>query len=334
MKIIIGISILLISINIVTSQKSDLAFGNICEENQECKSQHCISICDHEQKQKACTEPNWYYLRHGKEIPTCMHPSYVRRNVGSIPFTRVRMIGHSCHSDKNCQSKHCLPMCESSTTMWRCVEPKSFFERQKLDMPKCVKLSYIVSYRQEQKLKGKEIEQVSSVNTDSEGPRSIEDEEKAVTITPGPSRMLGQTCAQHAECFSSNCVSVCETSENKESRCIEPRLSFTMHKLPVPNCIGLEAANDLVKLVLSSVNADENSIEEVIWKRLNFLSHTPDDKLKNRSKNSSSSKSAKANANDKPKSAPILEASQNGKSGSNNWSDLYSSLRSGVKSSG
>jgi len=268
--VVVGISILLfISINIASSQKLELAFGNSCEENSQCKSQHCISICDRA-GQKACTEPDWYYLRHDKQIPACMQLSYVRRNVGSIPFIRERMIGHSCHSDKNCQSKHCIPMCETTTTMWRCVEPKSFFERQKLVMPKCAKLSYIISYRKQQR-KQQRIELASSAS------KSVQSEE-AVTIAPEPSRMLGQTCAQHAECFSSNCVPVCNefTSENKETRCIEPRLSFIMHNLAVPSCISQEAVDDLVKLVESSVTAEKNNIEGVIWKRLNLLS-TPDD---------------------------------------------------------
>lgn len=299
MKTIIAISSLIIAyLSIVASQESDLPFGSSCKENTECKSQHCITICDRVGGQKACTEPDWYYLRHGKQIPTCMPPSYVRRKVGSIPFIRERAIGHSCHSDNNCQSKHCLPMCESATTMWRCMEPRSFFERQKLDVPKCAKLSYIESFRQQQKLaKAKGIEEaVSTVRkTNSSENANSEVEEKPAIVASEAFRMLGQTCEEHAECFSSNCVPVCtEASEIKESRCIEPRLSFTMNNLSVPNCIGAEAAYDLMKLVLSSVEADRNKIEEVIWKRLHLLT-TPqnEDKSKNEIKDSSSSKSSK-----------------------------------------
>jgi len=323
-----SVAIAVLCIHIVSCQDLDLTFGKICKDNKQCKSQHCIPICDG--VEKACTEPDWYYLRHAKEIPTCMKSSYTRRNIGSIPFVRERLIGHSCHNDTNCQSKHCLPMCESASTMWRCLEPRSFFERQKLDMPKCVKLSYITSYMKEENKKKKETERASIFSTNLKGSKIVETKEETV-----PSRGLGQTCSQHLECFSDHCVYACTESskfEEKESRCIEPRMSFTMYNLPVPNCVGEEAMNDLVKLVDTSTTTDKDgnsNIEEIIWKRLHLLS-SPDDvniskSTKEKIKSLDSSKATKHN--EEPKSSVKFEKSKKAERGNGSWVDLYSSLR-------
>jgi len=302
----------------VSSENIALTFGKKCEINNQCQSQNCVPICN--SAENACIEPDYYYIRHDKQIPTCIKPNYVVRNVGSIPFSRERQIGHSCHHDKNCVTKHCLPMCESSTTMWRCIEPRSFFEREKLDMPICAKLSYVTSHIKEGQVT-EEVKKQAPLGI-SNLKRSKSVEEKTIITT------LGQLCSQHSNCLSSNCVSICESPKpGAESRCIEPRMSFTMYNLPIPKCINREAMDDLVKLVDSSIieKIGTNNIEEVIWKRLHLLS-TPDvSKVEDVNKSFDTSA---ATANVEPKSdAPVI--SENARRDNGSWLELYSVLRGG-----
>jgi len=64
---------------------------------------------------------------------------------------------------------------------------------------------------------------------------------------PAASRNLGETCSGHLNCVSGNCVPLCEDPK-KESRCIEPRWSFTMYDLPVPSCIDSDTTMSFLKL--------------------------------------------------------------------------------------
>ena len=101
-----------------------LTFGKRCEIPNQCKSQQCTPICESTNNEKACTEPDWYYVRHVKEIPTCVPLHFLSRKITSLAYSKKRRVGYSCHNDNNCQSRHCLPSCDTSTNMWRCEPPR------------------------------------------------------------------------------------------------------------------------------------------------------------------------------------------------------------------
>ena len=252
-------------VDFISCQSDLLKFSNKCEENIQCASQQCTPICDSSPNDKACTEPSWYYLRHEKEMPTCVDSSYLKRRVATLTYAKPRRIGDSCHTDNNCQSRYCVPMCDTESKLWRCIAPKSFFESQNMEVPKCA---------------------------------SVEEYP--------PTKSLGQLCAYHSECYSRNCVSICESPKlDEESRCIEPRMYFTMSKLLIPKCVSRETMGNLVKTVELSANDKEGAtVEKIIWDRLKLLSEkTP-------------------NAISKPQRSKKERPPDN-------WVDFYSALRGG-----
>jgi len=301
------------------SSLNDGTFSQNCESQKDCKSQQCTPICDSTNNEKACTEPSWFYVRHLQEIPTCVPSEYLSRKITSSVFTNKRSIGQSCHNDRNCLSLHCLPSCESSSTVWNCVEKRSFFERQNLDLPICASTNYV-----------KVVEEPSpKISLHTEGSRRIEkviekeeqsptisldsEESKIVENHLSSMKSLGQSCSQHADCYSKNCISICESPrQEEESRCIEAEMSFAMYNLPTPKCLGREEMKNLV----SSVDA---GIEQVIWNRLALL--------RAKASNGTDKHQGKNKLEDIPKQ-DVSGASKNA-NGFDSWGDLYSSLRGG-----
>lgn len=312
------IAILCGCIHFAASQ-NDGTFSQKCESQRDCKSRQCTPICDSTNNEKACTEPIWFYIRHLQEIPTCVPADYLSRKITSSVFTNKRNIGQSCHNDRNCLSLHCLPSCETSSTMWNCVEKRSFFERQNLDLPKCASTNYV-----------KVAEEPSpKISLNTEGSRRIEkviekeeqsptislksEESKIVKNHLSSMKSLGQSCSKHSDCYSLNCISTCGSPRQEEaSRCIEAEMSFAMNNLPVPKCLGREEMKNLA----SSVDA---GIEQVIWTRLALL--------RAKAANGTDKHQGKKKLEDIPKQ-DVSGASKNA-NGFDSWGDLYSSLRGG-----
>ena len=240
------IVILCAIVGLVTSEKGVL-FGGKCENHDDCKSQQCTPICD-SLTESACTMPSWYYLRHETVVPSCVTESYLEtRKVGSVPFSKQRRIGHSCHNNDNCESRHCVPMCDTDHTMWRCIESRSFFINANKEVPTCTDAEKVVRQK---------------ITKSSE--ESTEGERKAHQKPVTPKR-LGALCAQNSECDSNNCVPMCRSSKpEKEARCIEPSESFNTHKVPVPKCMSRGSMTRFVNEVNPSA-ADE--LEEIRIKR-------------------------------------------------------------------
>ena len=238
------ISILLILCGYIgfVSSLEAVSFGGLCESDEECKSQHCISVCESEEKM--CIEPKWYFLRHEKVIPPCRKEKYRNRKINTLAFVKPRRIGHSCHSDINCNADHCVPMCDPERTMWRCIEPRSFYTNNKLPLPECSDQTYVY-------------------------PKMVEDNAVDVVEDEGepilPSKSLGKKCSAQSECFSQHCATVCQSDEK---RCIEPEISYTSHGLSVPTCISAKVIDDLVKEINKLTNAP--NIEEVGERKFRF----------------------------------------------------------------
>lgn len=216
-----------------------------CGHNQECKSQHCVSLCADLSKggSKAetsfCMEADWFYKRHGLSIPCITHRDLQRK----MQFSNEHLLGETCHNDGNCMTKHCVPECASGDSgLWKCIEPKVFYARNNIQPPKCITKETI----------------------------KVLNELKV----PAASRNLGETCAGHLNCVSGHCVACCEDPQ-KESRCIEPRWSFTMYDLPVPVCVDTNTTNSLLQLTgyngangftdfLSGRQAGQNTVHSLL----------------------------------------------------------------------
>ena len=301
-------SLTIILCGYIASASAGKIFGEKCEIKMECSSQHCVPICNSSENEKACIEPQWYYQRHEKSIPTCVDKNYPQRKNTSLAYAKPRRIGHSCHNDINCQSRHCVPTCDSKSTMWRCIEPRSFFESQRLDIPKCTDLDYVHPRVVE-----------VALEESTEALTAFKPEVKKDPVSRKP---LGQLCLNHSECFSKNCVSICDSSTpEKESRCIEPTFSFTMHNLPIPKCLNREAMESLVKDVDST---SASTVEELIWARLNFLKGKApnDERMAQVETKSLSGPEVKVVKESKPANVPKPARKEEV-----NWAEFYSGLR-------
>ena len=101
-----------------------------CEEDRECLSRKCVPFCGDSSK-KLCNQPDWFYERHGLEFPQC-----VEKNIDYSRFYKNRKAGETCHNDSGCDSRHCLKECSSK--VMKCAESKSFFQENKMGVPKCI----------------------------------------------------------------------------------------------------------------------------------------------------------------------------------------------------
>jgi len=109
--------------------------GKICSNDSDCRSQHCIQVCG--SSTKSCVEPEWFFKRHGVEVPECIDESFSKKFV-RLHTSNRRDLGDTCVVDSNCISHHCLPRCGSSDNKHLCIEPKSFYVNQGIRLPECV----------------------------------------------------------------------------------------------------------------------------------------------------------------------------------------------------
>jgi len=124
-------------------------------------------------------------------------------------------------SESDCFSQHCKPVCGSKDSIARCVEAKSFFKHLNIE-ENCV----------------------SELDAGILGRK-----------VPGSTRELGEECINHGNCFSGNCVPICENGATGTLRCIEAVYSFSRHNKPIPTCISLIASSDHLELH-NKVSAD------------------------------------------------------------------------------
>jgi len=190
--------------------------GYSCENSNQCVSRQCVSLCDNSSS-KICMKPDWYYKRYGLEYPTCV------KDAKDFPIYSARQVGETCHHDNVCKSKFCLASC--SGTSWKCVESKSFYGENNVEVPKCAE------------------DNAADKASDNNSNNS-----EVVKVH------LGQRCKSNDECISSHCIRVCD-SKPLESLCIEPRWSFEMYKIDVPSCIDQDKALQLEKLLKSSATS-------------------------------------------------------------------------------
>lgn len=108
--------------------------GRTCSNNSDCRSQNCVQVCG--SSTKSCVEPEWFFKRHGVEVPECIDEGFYNKFV-KLHSSERRELGETCVVDSNCISHHCLPRCGSSNKHL-CIEPKSFYENQGISTPECV----------------------------------------------------------------------------------------------------------------------------------------------------------------------------------------------------
>ena len=207
------------------------AFGEKCTSDNQCVSHHCVSICESEENM--CIEPNWYFLRHQLTIPDCVRARYQHKKKSALAFGKPRRIGQSCHSNNNCNSNHCVSTCDPERSMWKCLEPRAFYNFYNLDIPKCTDTAYVY-------------------------PKLFHDSVDSTEVNG-----LGRECSENSDCYSDNCLLICGSDEK---RCLEPLVSYEWHKLAVPDCIDPDRMADLLQEINDITNASD--IEEVKGRKL------------------------------------------------------------------
>jgi len=145
--------------------------------------------------------------------------------LGWLSFVSARKLGLGdiCMHDIDCFSQNCIPECETNGSIFRCVEPKSFF-----------------------------------LHLSIEGSCVSEYDTRMLGQFSESSLRLGEQCENHDSCESGSCVPICEA--NSILRCIEPVYSFSRHNKPIPQCISERASSDHLKL-LSEDNAYETEAQ-------------------------------------------------------------------------
>merc|ERR1712176_1571047 len=131
---------------------------------------------------------------------------------------------------------HCLPSCDTSSTAWNCVENKSYFERQNLELPKCAstkELSPEISLNTKDSSRVEEViekeEQLPTISLDSVGSRIAE-------TSSQNQRLFGERCEIPIQCKSQQCTPICD-STNNEKVCTEPTWYHLRHNKENPICV-------------------------------------------------------------------------------------------------
>ena len=220
-----------------------LGLGDKCKTSRDCQSQHCVTVCSG--KESVCIQPDWFYIRHGLQVPNCIEHDRIRVN---LPHAHKRMVGQTCHNDRNCYSNKCIPLCGSNKHVWICAESTSHYEEKKIKTPTCL-----------------EIKEIALENDEDKEKEEVKEEKDS------PLRKLGESCLNDMSCLSGNCCPTCNASDS-ESLCNEPRWLFTAHELPLPHCID---KNNLPKLI----HASEYDVKEEFQEVYEFLNSRLDGKM-------------------------------------------------------
>ena len=201
-------------LQIVPAHKG-IRIGDSCETNRDCISQHCASICN--KQESVCIQATWFYLRHGLQVPTCIEQNLIKVK---FPHANERQVGETCHSNNNCNSKHCIPLCGPDQSIWRCVESRSYYEQKKIKVPTC-------------------FEEKNNENGIGMNTKNKEDDSSF--------RQLGESCLNDLSCLSGNCSPTCDAPES-ESLCNVPRWLLTVNNIPVPECMDRNRLPELAHM--------------------------------------------------------------------------------------
>jgi len=215
-----------VSFSPANARGKPLPLGEKCKDDRECQSRQCVPQCGTDNKY--CVEAMWFFERHGLEVPVCMD-LVLANNFQKLHLNGGRQLGETCAADSNCNTRNCVPECDSPT-VYRCMESTSFFSSHSKTKPECIKLDTALLLER--------------------------------TKIPTGSRNFGQSCLVDTDCASGNCLPFCESGDN-DARCIEPNQSFINHAIEAPKCITRRMAFENVKHVLSGNLSDKDIINLV-----------------------------------------------------------------------
>jgi len=196
------------------AKRRGFSLGNTCQSTKDCISQHCLPKCD--TNYNVCVEPAWLFKRHNLDAPSCVAETLTQR-IANFKSQPISQLGETCHKSKSCVSKHCIPECEGDS--FRCIEMMSFYSNYNMKIPKCVEKLTAVALSNSNNVKG--------------------------------FRNIGETCVTSNDCFSENCVPICEDSQSILI-CIEHRKSFEFHNMPAPTCVDKKRSIELSNSVRKS----------------------------------------------------------------------------------
>merc|ERR1719445_1967982 len=131
-------TVLFVSLLSLISAKKRHGHMHTCTSDKQCRSQSCVSLCG--SSEKSCTEPRWFFERHGMGAPDCVD----RDAEGTIRYRGLqnkdnRELGETCAVPMNCKSGNCVPRCENWTRgEWQCVQEKGFWLSHGVANPVCM----------------------------------------------------------------------------------------------------------------------------------------------------------------------------------------------------
>ena len=274
--------------------KSDkFKFKQACEQHRECLSRKCIPLCDDSSK-KLCIQPSWFYERHGLEFPQC-----IEKDIDHSHLYNYRKVGESCHNDVGCNSKHCLKECSSKRM--KCAESKLFYEKKKMDAPKCIDQKAMQMNEKPGVSSDAKMEKNDAIMKDKNKDSSATTVEERTDVekpkvSPSASaeensnETKGRTDASLDKKVEENIFGIkdqlkdpdkrhlgqtckvhddCMTgncvplcdSSNPNSYCIQPRWSFEMHDLDIPSCLEKEKFQRLEALMIIKDGSDASKTD-------------------------------------------------------------------------
>jgi len=123
---------------ISAARRMRLGYMHSCTSDKQCRSQSCITLCG--TSEKSCTEPRWFFERHGMGLPDCVE----RDAEGQIKYRGLsskdnRELGETCAVSSNCKSGNCVPRCgHKDDEQWTCIQQPEFWLSHGVNDPVCM----------------------------------------------------------------------------------------------------------------------------------------------------------------------------------------------------